>query len=143
MQDPAGPPQRRFHVAWADAEEARQMKKSCVRRLWAASGVMLALTPAAAWSQTYSVDLKTALNGLDVKITPVAQSGLLVMKLKNNTSGKIRCDLRYDAQPQPPARSSVFVKPGEEATDVLRETRKWFSVTVDVECKEADRKKGD
>ncbi len=104
--------------------------------------VIVASLPAAAIAQTYSVDVKSTLNDLDVKVTPVAQSGLLVMKLKNNTSEKIRCDLRYDAQPQPPTRSTVFVKPGKEASDVLRETRKWFSVTVDVECRNADEGKG-
>lgn len=101
--------------------------------------VIVASLPLAAIAQTYSVDVKSTLNDLDVKVTPVAQSGLLVMKLKNNTSEKVRCDLRYDAQPQPPTRSTVFVKPGKEASDVLRETRKWYSVTVDVECRKDDK----
>jgi len=111
------------------------------RRTASCMAVIVAALPVAAIAQTYSVDVKSTLNDLDVKVTPVAQSGLLVMKLKNNTSEKVRCDLRYDAQPQPPTRSTVFVKPGKEASDVLRETRKWFSVTVDVECRNADEGK--
>jgi hypothetical protein len=106
-------------------------------------GLLLAsgLLPQTAWSQSteYKVDVQPALNGLPIKIDPVPFSGRLVMKLTNNGTDKVRCDLRYDASPQPIRRSYVYLKPGETAENSFQAKRKWFSVTVDVTCKPSDK----
>lgn len=94
--------------------------------------------PQAALSEaTYTVDVKLDLQDVDVEVEPVAQSGILVMRLKNKSSVKVRCDLRYDPSPQPIRRTYVFVEPGATAENSLRAKRKWFGVTVDVTCKPA------
>ena len=86
-------------------------------------------------AQTYSVNINPTLNDLDIKIEPVASTGVLVVKLTNNSSQKVRCDLRYDAAPQPLYRKTTYVDPGKTEQSVFRAKRKWLSVDVDVECK--------
>ena len=85
-------------------------------------------------AQTYSVNINPTLNGLDIKIEPVATTGMLVVKLTNNTGQKVRCNLRYDAAPQSLYRKTTYVDPGKTEQSVFRAKRKWFSVDVDVEC---------
>jgi len=89
--------------------------------------------------QTYDVEVRPVLNGLDVKIETVEMTGMLVVKLTNNTAGKLRCDLRYDASPQPIYRTSTFVDAGKTEQSSFPAKRRWFNVIVDVECKPTDK----
>jgi hypothetical protein len=111
--------------------------------LAALPGLLLAggLLSQAAWPQStdYKVEVQPTLNGLPITIEPVPFSGRLVMKLTNGGTEKVRCDLRYDASPQPIRRSYVYLKPGETAENAFQAKRKWFSVTVDVACKPSDK----
>lgn len=99
----------------------------------ALAALLLAATDALA--QTYSVNINPTLNGLDIGVEPVAQSGVLVVKLTNRTTQRVRCDLRYDAAPQPLYRKTTFVDPGKTEQSVFRAKRKWLSVDVAVECR--------
>ena len=94
---------------------------------------------AAAQSQTYTVDIRPELNGLDIKIEHVANSRMLVVNLTNNSPTRVRCNLHYDASPQTPLRTTRHINPGQRETSVLRAQRRWFSVTVDVVCVPAPR----
>jgi hypothetical protein len=51
----------------------------------------------------------------------------------------VRCNLRFDAAPQTPVRRTRRIDPGQTDSNVLRAQRRWFSVTVDVECVPAPR----
>ncbi|NJD30852.1 MAG: hypothetical protein FIB04_03080 [Gammaproteobacteria bacterium] len=104
-------------------------------------GVALACTtlPLAASAATYTVDVQPTLNDLPITIEPVPFDGRLVMKLTNGGQAKVRCDLRYDASPQPIRRSYVYLKPGETAENSFQAKRKWYSVTVGVTCKPTDK----
>ena len=110
----------------------------CLSRLrrslgaWAVIALSVAATDAIA--QTYSVNVNPTLNGLDIGVESVAQSGVLVMRLTNRTGEKVRCDLRYDAAPQPLYRKTTYVDPGKTEQSVFRAKRKWLSVDVAVEC---------
>lgn len=111
---------------------------STLRRLTGTCAVVaLALAATDALAQTYSVNISPTLNGLDIVVEPVAQSGVLVVKLTNRTAQQVRCDLRYDAAPQPLYRKTTFVDPGKTEQSVFRAKRKWLSVDVAVECKAA------
>jgi hypothetical protein len=101
--------------------------------------VALALFAASVSAQTYSVDIHPKLNGLDVKIEPVATPGMLIVRLTNATDKKVRCDLRYDAAPQTPYRKTTYVDPGKTEDSVFSAKRKWMSVDVDVECKTVEK----
>jgi hypothetical protein len=103
------------------------------------AAVLLATLASTGHAQTYSVDLRPTLHDLDVKVEPVAMSGMLVIKLTNNTSDKVRCELRYDASPQPLYRTTVYVGAGKTEQNAFRQKRKWFSIAVDVECQLAER----
>ena len=92
-----------------------------------------------AFAQTYTVQVNATLNDLDIKVEHVAQSTMLIMTLTNNTDTRVRCNLRYDAAPQTPRRSTVFVNPDRTEQNVFRAQRRWFSVTVNVECSPAPR----
>jgi hypothetical protein len=92
-----------------------------------------------AQSQVYTVDIRPVLNDLDIKIEHVADSRKLVVNLTNNSPTRVRCDLRFDASPQTPQRSTRHINPGQTGTSVLRAQRRWFSVTVDVVCAPAPR----
>lgn len=100
-----------------------------------AFGLALALITSTATAQTYDVKVNPDLNGLDITIEPVANSGVLVVKLTNKSDVKVRCNLMYQADPQLPSRSYVFIAPGKTESDTLRATQAWFSVTVNVECR--------
>jgi hypothetical protein len=102
---------------------------------------LLALGAAAiqAQSQTYTVDIRPVLNDLDIKIEPVANSRMLVVNLTNNSPTRVRCNLRFDASPQTPVRATRHINPGQRESSVLNAQRRWFSVTVDVECVPAPR----
>jgi hypothetical protein len=97
------------------------------------------ITAAAIAAPSYEVEVKGELNGLPIRIVPEPFDGRLVMKLTNDGDAKVRCDLRYDASPQPIRRSYVYLKPGETAENSFQAQRQWFSVTVDVTCKLADK----
>jgi hypothetical protein len=103
------------------------------------AAVALSLFASAALAQTYSVNVQSTLNGLDVKVEPVAMSGMLVVKLTNATDKKVRCDLRYDAAPQTPYRKTTYVDPGKTEDSTFRAKRKWMSVDVAVECKAVEK----
>jgi len=90
---------------------------------------------------TYKVEVKPDLDGLDIKIEPVAQTGILVVQLTNKTDKKVRCDLRYDAAPQALLRKSTYIDPGKTEVSDFRAKRKWFTVTVDVKCRAVDATK--
>ena len=91
-----------------------------------------------AQAQTYDVDVKSTLNDLPVKVETVPMPGMLVVRLSNDGTVKVRCDLRYDASPQPPYRAHVYVDAGKTAEDSFRAKRKWFNVTVEVTCQATD-----
>jgi hypothetical protein len=63
---------------------------------------LLALgAPAAhAQSQVCTVDIRPVLNDPDIAIGHVADSRKLVVNLTNNSSTRVRCDLRFDASPR-------------------------------------------
>ena len=111
------------------------------QRGWTRLCAVLALATLAidASAQTYSVDIKPTLNDLDIKIEPVATTGMLVVNLTNHTDKKVRCDLRYDASPQPIYRKTTYVEPGKTEPSVFKARRKWHSVSVDVECEAAQK----
>lgn len=92
-----------------------------------------------AQSQSYTVDIRPVLNGLDIRIDHVAKSSVLVLNLTNNSSARVRCDINFDASPQTPRRSTRHIDPGRTGTSSLRAHRRWFSVTVDVVCVPAPR----
>ena len=110
-----------------------------VLRALVLSLLALCAQAAAAQSQVYTVDIRPVLNGLDIKIEPVANSRMLVVNLTNNSPTRVRCDLHYDASPQTPLRTTRHINPGKRETSVLRAQRRWFSVTVDVVCVPAPR----
>jgi hypothetical protein len=97
------------------------------------------ITAASFAEPTYEVEVKAELNGLPVRVEPQPFDGRLVMKLTNDGNAKVRCDLRYDASPQPIRRSYVYLEPGETAENSFQAKRRWFNVTVDVTCKPADK----
>jgi hypothetical protein len=100
--------------------------------------LLTAALPLAAQAQTYDVELKTTLNDLPVKVETVPMSGVLVVRLTNTGSVKVRCELRYDASPQPIGRAYVYVEPGRTEENSFRAKRNWFDVEVEVTCKAAD-----
>jgi hypothetical protein len=100
---------------------------------WLALAVLL--LPAAARAQTYTVDVRPDLNGLDVKIETVESTTALVVRLTNRTAEPVRCALVFDAPPQNKRRTKQNVAPGETRQVPFRARRKWFRVQVDVECR--------
>ena len=103
-----------------------------------AAAVACAAPPASAQT-TYSVEVQSELGGLPVDIDTVPMDGMLVVKVTNRADVKVRCDLRYDASPQPIGRGYVYVDPGKTEQDVFRAKRQWYQVAVEVKCK-ADEK---
>jgi hypothetical protein len=95
----------------------------------------LAVAAPVAWAATYTVEVQSELGGLPIAIDTVPMDGVLVVKLTNNTDVKVRCDLRYDASPQPIGRSYVFIEPGKTEQDAFRAKRNWYQVAVEVKCK--------
>ena len=88
-------------------------------------------------AQTYSVEIRPTLNDLEVKIEQVPQTSLLIIRLTNKESTRVRCVLNFNASPQTPRRSTRSIKPGETITSVFQAQRHWFSVAVDVTCQPA------
>jgi len=87
---------------------------------------------------TYTVELKSELNGLPLKVETVENPGVLVVKVTNQGDAKVRCDLRYDASPQPIGRGHLYVEAGKTEQHAFRAKRKWFTVAVDVTCRRTD-----
>lgn len=83
----------------------------------------------------YTVNVTSELNGLDIKIEPVSNAGLLVVNLTNGADTKVKCVVAFQADPQVPSRSFVFVEPGQRSSATLRATQRWYEVDVDVNCK--------
>ena len=85
-------------------------------------------------AQTYSVEIRPTLNDLEVKIEQVPQRSLLVIRLTNKESKRVRCVLNFDASPQTPRRSTRSINPGETISSVFHAQRRWLRVVVDVTC---------
>jgi hypothetical protein len=107
-------------------------------RLWYV-GLVWALVSVAVSAQTYDVEIRPTLTDVDIKIDHIESTGVLTVNLTNVGDVRARCKLAFDAQPQAPYRTTVFVDPGETRPTVFAAKRKWFNVTVDVKC-EPDRK---
>jgi hypothetical protein len=103
-------------------------------------GVLAFMLPLSdALAQNYSVHVLATLDDLDVKIEPVTNTGMLVIRLTNKNAIKVRCDLRYDAPPQALYRTTTYVDPGKTEQSVFRARREWFAVNVNVECTPAKK----
>ena len=98
---------------------------------------VLLLLAAAAQAQTYKVQLHADLEKLDVKIEPVPQESLLLVRLTNKSPSRVRCELRYDASPQTPYRKTTFIDPGKTEQSSFAAKRHWFQVDVSVKCRPA------
>ena len=98
------------------------------------AALALGTLSAGAFAQNYTVTINPTLNGLDVKFAYQANEDILVVTITSNADTKVRCDFEYNAAPQFPYRTSVFVQPGKQAISPFRATRLWFSVVVDVTC---------
>jgi hypothetical protein len=85
-------------------------------------------------AQTYSVEIRPALNDLEVKIEQVPQRSLLIIRLTNKESIRVRCVLNFDASPQTPRRSTRSINPGETISSTFHAQRRWLRVVVDVTC---------
>jgi hypothetical protein len=114
-------------------------RRTTTRILVAALALATAVLPRIATAQTYDVDLKTTLNDLPVEVDTVPMSGVLIVRITNTGSVKVRCDLRYDASPQPIGRARVYVEPGKTEENAYRATSKWFDVAVEVTCEPSDK----
>ena len=99
------------------------------------AALALSVVGPAAVAQDYTVEVTPHLSGLDIKIEPVSNPGVLVVNLTNNTAQKVRCDLNFEADPQLPFQTFVFLEPGKTGSATLRATQQWFDVSVDVRCK--------
>jgi hypothetical protein len=109
------------------------------RRL-AVAALASVILPLVAWAEaTYDVEVQPTLGGLPIRIETVAMPAMLVVRLTNDGTAKVRCDLRYDASPQAIRRSYVYVEPGETAENSFQAKRRWSNVTVAVACKPADK----
>ena len=108
------------------------------------SGVLLVCGTLAvalpALAANYTVDVQSELGGLPVDIDTVPMDGVLVVKITNNADVKVRCDLRYDASPQPIGRSYVFIEPGKTEQDAFRAKRNWYQVAVEVKCRTDEKR---
>lgn len=102
-------------------------------------GLACLALPLVATAQTYTVDVQSTLNDLPIKVESVPFDGRLVMKFTNTGTVKARCELRYDASPQPIRRTHVYVKPGKSAESSFQAKRKWFKVNVEVTCTPSDK----
>lgn len=100
--------------------------------------VTLLLVGSAVQAQTYKVRLHADLEKLDVKIEPIPQESLLIMRLTNRSPGRVRCELRYDASPQTPYRKTTFIDPGKTEQNSFAAKRHWFQVDVSVKCRPAE-----
>ena len=85
-------------------------------------------------ASTYQVNVESELNGLDVKVSTVENPGGIVVKLQNDSATKVRCNLRYDAPPQPIGRRTVYVDAGKLEQSVFGAKRQWFRIDVRVVC---------
>ena len=114
-----------------------QFRRERIFAGWLAAIAMTAFAHTAA-AQDYTVNVTQELNGLDIKIEPVSNTGLLVVNLQNNTAQKVKCNVNFQADPQVPNRSFVFIESGKSSAATLRATQRWFEVDVDVKCKVDD-----
>ena len=108
-------------------------------RALVATALIAAAAPAVRAQVNYQLNVNTELDGVEVKVEPVAQRTLLVLNLRNTGATRARCDVVFDPAPQIPQRNSRFVNPGRTSSVVLRAQRTWFTVNVDVRCSAAPR----
>lgn len=100
--------------------------------------VLVGLSSGAGAQVTYDVELEQDLNGLPLKVETVPNDGVLVVKVTNTGTARARCDVRYDASPQPLARGYLYVDPGRTEQDAFRAKRRWSRVNVEVICRLKD-----
>ena len=106
-----------------------------LRSMLIAALAFSSLSLAAVAQVTYDVELKENLNSLPLKVETVPNAGVLVVKVTNNGTAKVRCDVRYDASPQPLGRGYLYVDPGKTGQDAFQAKRRWSHVAVEVTCK--------
>jgi hypothetical protein len=101
---------------------------------WIVGILLLGFVARDAFAQTYSVEIRPTLNDLKVKIEQIPQTSLLMIKLTNNESTRVRCVLNFNASPQTPRRSTRTINPGETISSTFHAQRRWLRVIVDVTC---------
>ena len=101
---------------------------------WIVGILLLGFVARDASAQTYSVEIRPTLNDLEIKIEQVPQSSVLIIRLTNKESTRVRCVLNFNASPQTPRRSTRTVNPGETISSTFHAQRRWIRVIVDVTC---------
>lgn len=113
----------------------RRDKRSLVMLAWLVSVPLLGGVAAAA--STYQVNIESDLQGLDIKVSTVENPGGIIVRLQNDSATKVRCNLRYDAAPQPIGRRTVYVGAGKTGESVFGAKRQWSRVDIKVDCEAA------
>ena len=96
--------------------------------------LLLGIVARDASAQTYSVEIRPTLNDLEIKIEQVPQTSVLIIRLTNKESTRVRCVLNFNASPQTPRRSTRSINPGETISSTFHAQRRWVRVIVDVTC---------
>jgi hypothetical protein len=105
--------------------------RSCT---WIVGILLLGFVARDASAQTYSVEIRPTLNDLEIKIEQVPQTSVLIIRLTNKESTRVRCVLNFNASPQTPRRSTRTINPGETISSTFHAQRRWIRVIVDVTC---------
>ena len=101
---------------------------------WIVGILLLGFVARDASAQTYSVEIRPTLNDLEVKIEQVPQTSVLIIRLTNKESTRVRCVLDFNASPQTPRRRTRTINPGETISSTFHAQRRWIRVIVDVTC---------
>ena len=101
---------------------------------WIVGILLLGFVARDASAQTYSVEIRPTLNDLEVKIEQVPQTSVLIIRLTNKESTRVRCVLDFNASPQTPRRRTRTINPGETISSAFHAQRRWVRVIVDVTC---------
>jgi hypothetical protein len=104
-----------------------------------------ACTVAAAMAMTcataafaYPIDVKSNLNGMDLKLNAVGDSSIAAIEIKNDDSRAAICQVEFVNGPELPDRNMATVQPGKAQTVRFAAKRTVIKLDVKVTCNPAE-----
>ena len=106
-------------------------------RIVAAAVAMTCVTSAHA----YPIDVKSNLNGMDLKLNTFGDSSIAAIEIKNDDSRAARCQVEFVNGPELPDRNMATVQPGKAQTVRFAAKRTVIKLDVNVSCSPAESAK--
>jgi hypothetical protein len=105
---------------------------------WAATVATAVAMTCVTAAHAYPIDVKSNLNGMDLKLNAVGDASIAAIEIKNDDSRTARCQVEFVNGPELPDRNMATVQPGKAQTVRFAAKRTVIKLDINVSCNPAE-----